>query len=92
MAIVQVPATSGRTKITPPQMAREYGVEPAKIISWIKSGELRAIDASEHRNERPRYLIDRADIAEFEAARAVCPASRVSRIRRRSTSGVTEFF
>ena len=81
-----------RTKITPPALAREYGVEPNKVLTWIRNGELRAIDASTIRGARPRYLINCADIAAFEAARSAGPVPKVSRVRRRSDPGVTKFF
>ena len=81
-----------RTKMTPPELARQWGVGSDKILNFIKSGELRAIDASSRRGGRPRYLIDVSDVAKFEAAREVCPTtSRPSR-RRKPTSGVVEFF
>jgi hypothetical protein len=46
-------ATS-RKKITPPQLAAQWGVDVAKIITWIRSGELRAINAATDRNGRAR--------------------------------------
>lgn len=58
-----------RTKLTPPQVARQWGISPEKVVGWIRSGELRAIDASKLRGHRPRYLIDVADLAEFEKRR-----------------------
>jgi hypothetical protein len=64
-----------RRKFSPPQVARMWGVSTAKIIGWITSGQLRAINVSEGPKKRPRYLIDRADIQTFEAARAVVPAA-----------------
>lgn len=72
---------SQRTKITPPQLAKRWGIDPAKVHGWIRSGELRAIDVSSTRGGRPRYLIDVADVAAFEASREVRPPSPVSRRR-----------
>ena len=63
-------AATTRTKVTPPQLAAEWGIDPAKVLRWIRAGELRAIDVSTVRGGRPRFLIDRADIAAFEAARS----------------------
>lgn len=84
--------TGTRRKITPPQYARQLGIDTAKVLKWIRSGELRAIDASTHRGNKPRYLIDLADVAIFEASRAVQPpAPRVPR-RRHKQDGVIEFF
>jgi len=80
-----------KTKISPPELAKAWGVDPAKIVHWIKVGELKAIDASTTRGGRPRYLIDLSDLAIFEASRSVTPP--VARVRRRrQPEGIIEFF
>lgn len=61
-----------RRKLTPPQYAEQLGVNPAKVIGWIRSGALLAIDVGNA--SRPRYLIDADDIDTFERSRAVTPA------------------
>jgi hypothetical protein len=84
-----------RTKVTPPQLAKQWGIDPGKVLGWIRAGQLRAIDASARANgKRPRYLIDKADIATFEQQRAVVPSATPRRPawRRRQTPGVVEFF
>ena len=83
-----------RTKISVPYLAKEWGVSTAKITSFIKSGELVAMNVATNRDQRPRYLIDRADIEAFERARQVVPDSGkpAPHRRRRSQPGVTEFF
>lgn len=58
-----------RQKLTPPELASRWGIGTDKVLSWIRSGELRAIDASTRRGRRPRYLIDEADVVAFELAR-----------------------
>jgi len=83
--------TSRRQKITPPELARRWGVDKAKIIVWIRSGELRAIDASTRRGSKPRYLIDLADIAAFEQAREVVPACPQPRARRARRPAVKQY-
>jgi hypothetical protein len=83
-----------RTKVSVPYLAKEWGVSTAKIAGFIRSGELRAIDVSTSREKRPRYLIDRADIEAFEAARQVIPdggESATRRLRRQATN-VKQFF
>ena len=84
-------ASAHRTKRTPPELAKQWGVDPEKILTWIRSRELRAIDASTNRGGRPRYLIDMADIALFEASRAVQPPTPTVR-RRRVDPNVIQFF
>lgn len=63
-----------RRKVTPPELAARWGVNPDKIIFFIRSGELRAIDASLLPGQgKPRYLIDEDDIEAFESRRQVQP-------------------
>ncbi len=70
-------AAPARTKVTPPQLAAEWGIDPEKIIGWIRRGELRAVNvASCAKGKRARWLIDREDIAAFEAARSSKPTAR----------------
>lgn len=84
--------TTLHQKLTPPQLAEQWGVSPDKIIGWIRSGELRAIDISTKRGSpRPRYLVDRRDIEAFELARAVIPPAPRQRRRRRDPA-VKEYF
>jgi len=75
---------ASRTKLSPPALAAKWGVSPEKVIAWIRSGELRAIDAATTRGGRPRYLIDVDDISDFEQRREVQPPPRPAK-RRRST-------
>lgn len=63
--------SSTTRKLTPPQIARMWGISPEKVLAWIRSGELRAFNISRHPHGRPRYLVDIDDLAEFEANRAV---------------------
>jgi hypothetical protein len=73
-----------RTKFTVPQLARQWGLDPHKVITWIRSGELRAINGAKDPNScRPRFLIDVADIRAFEEAREVIPACPPPRARHR---------
>lgn len=83
-----------RRKFTPPEVAAQFGVATTKIVAWIASGELRAINGATKPSDRPRYLIDERDIEEFERRRAIVPvaAAPVRRRRRRSPGGVHEYF
>lgn len=67
-----------RQKLSPPQYAKRLGVSSDKILIWIRSGELRAIDVS-NGNERPRYLIDLADIVAFEQRRCFDATSQTEK-------------
>lgn len=76
-------AATRRTKLSTHEIAARFGISPDKVLSWIKSGELKAIDGATRRGIRPRYLIDETDLAAFEASRAVVPPPpRMPRRRR----------
>ena len=66
--------TTEKRKLTPPEIAGRFGVDVMKVLAWIKTGELRAINGATRIGDRPRYLVDVADLEEFEARRAVVPA------------------
>lgn len=87
-----MPLTSPGRYLSPPEVAERFGVDAAKVLVWIRAGELRAIDAATRTGGRPRFRISPADLALFEAARAAGPTPRVTRCRRRKTPGIIEFF
>jgi len=75
-----------KQKLTPPEVARRWGVSLAKILSFIRSGELRAISAAAPgHNQRPRYLIDVRDLDDFERRRTVAPAPKLPPRQRRQS-------
>lgn len=72
--------------LTPPQLAKEWGISPDKVLGWIRSGELRARNVSQ--GNRPRYLIDRETLESFRP-----PKDKPVKQRRRKTRGdVIEFY
>src|SRR5438067_13182400 len=83
-----------RTKLTPGQLARQWGISVEKVLRWVKSGELRAVNAASRPSGRPRFLIDLADVAVFEARRAVASSPDANPVKRRRTQNgdVIEFF
>ena len=77
--------------LTVPQLAERFGVKADKIIAWIKSGELRAMNVATAGGGRPRYRIAPDDLADFELRRSI--ATPTPRQRRRKTEGrVIAFF
>lgn len=77
---------------TPAQLADRYGVGVEKVVRWIKSGELRALNLAASLTGRPRYRIPADAIAAFEAARSVLPQPPAPKPRRKSRPEVIEFF
>lgn len=73
-----------RSHLTPPAVAIQLGVKPQKILDWIRSGELRAVNlAAVAHGQRPRWRISPADLDQFLATRrAVASVPRVRRSRR----------
>ncbi len=77
--------------LSPPDVAELLGINPGKVIAWIRSGELAATNVAASLAGRPRWRVSPADLAIFEARRsAVAPATR-SRPRRKNAH-VIEFF
>ena len=76
--------------LTPPQVAEQLGVNASKILTWIRSGELTAINVAASLIGRPRWRISQADLAVFAQRRQAItpPKSRP----RRKTVGVIQFF
>jgi hypothetical protein len=58
------------TAITPPALAKRYGVAPEKILAWIRAGELVAINIAARLGGRPRYVISANAVEAFELARS----------------------
>ncbi|MGD0901149.1 MAG: helix-turn-helix domain-containing protein [Thermoguttaceae bacterium] len=69
--------------LTPPQVARRYGVSPDTVRAWIASGDLRAMNVG--KGKRPRYRVPVESLKELDAKRVpkVVPASPVDHRRRR---------
>jgi excisionase family DNA binding protein len=38
--------TNRKKKLTPPEIARLWGVSADKVLTWIRSGELKAMNAA----------------------------------------------
>jgi hypothetical protein len=77
--------------LTPPAVARRYVIDVHRVLGWIKSGQLQAVNVGDGA-QRPRYRISEEALAEFEESRAAGPEPRITRIRRRKNPHVEEFF
>ncbi|MHB8951802.1 MAG: helix-turn-helix domain-containing protein [Pirellulaceae bacterium] len=58
---------------TPPKIAALYTVKPAKVLKWIETGELVAINLAESPNGRPRWRVSPEALADFERRRSSRP-------------------
>lgn len=55
------------TVLTPPEIAKQLGADPATVIQWIRSGQLKASNLAT--GHRPRYVVQPADLDAFLKAR-----------------------
>ena len=79
---------------TPPKIAAEYGWNPAKVIAWIESGELKAFDSATKRHGiKTRYMVYLDDLEAFiESRRPTPPVPVVTKSRRSRAPGEIEFY
>ena len=83
------PTTTRRLLLA--EVAERLRCPIARVRTLIRSGMLRAIDTSARAGSlRPRYVVDEADLARFEAARAPAPAPRPA--RRVTANGIPNYF
>ena len=77
----------------PKDVAARYGVKIDTVRRWIHSGELAAIDVSSKQGStKPRFVVSAAGLAEFEARRAVQKPVKQEKRRRKTPSGLKEYF
>lgn len=69
-----------RQFFSPPEVGKLLGVDANKVIGWIRSGELPAINAATTLcGARPRYRVSREALEAFQRRRAVVPSVRPPR-------------
>lgn len=79
--------------VNPPTVARMLGINVDKILTWIHTGELRAIDVSTTRGQRPRWRISRESLDAFLTRRSATPPPKKQRRRRKPDSeSVTQYY
>ena len=76
---------------SPPAVAKKLVVDPAKVLNWIRSGELRAINVAANIGGRPRWRIPADELEKFLIMRQ-STGPPLPRPRRRRTGKVTEYF
>ncbi len=68
------------------------GVDNDKVLTWIRSGELVAINVAQKAGRRPRWRIDPADFEKFKLSRKFRPVIIARRNRPRVVNGIIQFF
>ena len=73
------PPSAGQP-LTVPEVARCLRIRPAKVLAWVRSGELRGYDVTARQGgRRPKYRINPEDLKEFIQRRAIAPSAPVGR-------------
>ena len=76
---------------TTSQVAQQLGVDQGKVLDWIHSGQLVAVNVATNSGGRPRWRVSQESLAEFLTRRkSQTPPS--TRPRRKTKSDVTEFY
>ncbi len=83
------------TMLTPPELARRWGVAADKVLHLVHTGQLKAINLAEDPKGRPRYRIYLSEVQRFEDARATkapIEKARTTRRRRSAATAGKEYF
>lgn len=76
--------------MAPPAVAKRLGVAPEKVIGWIRSGKLKAVNVGDG-IVRPRYRVSPDALDDFLRSRDASPAPKPAR-RRRQDPNVIKFY
>jgi hypothetical protein len=83
-----------RTWYSPAEIARSRGIRVSKVLTWVRNGELEAVNCAERPRQRPRWRVSAEALAAFDRGRsnrAALPVPR-GRGRHRPPGEVTEYF
>jgi excisionase family DNA binding protein len=79
--------------LTIPEVAERFRVSPRTVVSWIASGELRAVDATRRpQSKKPRFRVTQAALDSFELARTPTTAPARLAGRKKQQTGVVAFY
>jgi len=78
--------------LSPNDVAARLGVSWAKVVAWIKSGQLLAVNVASRPSGKPQWRIAESDLDFFLATRQAQPSRPATRRRRPATTDMIEFF
>jgi hypothetical protein len=80
--------------LTPAEYAKQRGVAVDKVLYWIHTNQLGAINLAQRPDGRPRFRIPLAEIRRFEESRSTKPPipKQPRRRRREMATAGKEYF
>jgi hypothetical protein len=78
--------------LTPPKLAKRWGVAADKVLQLIHSGQLIGVNLAVDPRGRPRFRIHVAEIERFEELRSSKPPIPKQRRRRAAATPGKEYF
>ena len=81
---------STRTTYSPPELAKLLGVKSTKVLTWIATGEITAINVATRRDGQPRWRIEAAEAERFKASRSSSPPPKPA--KRRPVVAAKDYF
>ncbi len=79
-------------KFSPAQIARNFKVKVNKVLGWINSGELIAVNCATNVGGVPRWKVSAAALADFQRRRQSAQPAPPPTRRRRRTEQVKDYF
>ena len=76
---------------TPRPLAAFYGVAHAKVLAWLRSGDLKGVNLATTTASRPIFRIARSDFDRFWESRAICPQPQPAKRSRARSSSCKQF-
>jgi excisionase family DNA binding protein len=73
----------GGRGLTVSEVARRYRVSEEKVRRWIRAGTLRAINVADSLCGKPRWVVTKEFLNEFERSHAAAEPPRPARRRRK---------
>jgi excisionase family DNA binding protein len=75
------------------QVAEKYGVNASTVLSWIKSGDLPAINVGRSiAKKKPRWRVTASALEQFEQLRTATPPPPPAPRRTRKKPNVIQFY
>ena len=85
-------AATDKIFLTVAEAGELLGVASEKVLRWIASGDLRAVNVAQKITTRARWRIKREDLDSFIASRSTTPRPKSPPRQRRTPDHVTEYY